>query len=52
MKVKVIVEMTAEEITEMKSGFYADWDIENILFERISENDDYYLQDIEVKVVE
>ena len=51
MKVKVVVEVSAEEMAEIRE-FYGDgWTDEDIMFERINENYDDLMQNIEVKII-
>ena len=51
MKVKVVVEVPAEEMAAIRE-FYGDgWTDEDIMFERINENYDDLMQNIEVKII-
>ena len=52
MKVKVVVEVSAEEMAEIRGEFYGDgWSNEDIMYELIDENYDDLMQDIEVKII-
>lgn len=48
MKVRVIVEISEEEMNEYRDGYDEDWTNEQIMFENIYDNADNYLQDIEI----
>ena len=48
MKVRVIVEISEEEMNEYRDGYGEDWTNEQIMFENIYDSADSYLQDIEV----
>jgi hypothetical protein len=51
MKVKVVVEISADEMAEKRECYGDGWTNEQILFEQIYESGDCYLQNIEVKIV-
>ena len=51
MKVKVVVEVSAEEMAEIREFYGDDWTDENIMFERINENYTDVMQNIEVKII-
>ena len=50
MKIKVVVEVSADEMNDIRQYYGESWTNEQIMFERIMENGDSYLQNIEVKV--
>ena len=51
MKVKVVVEVSAEEMAGIREFYGDDWTDEDIMFERINENYDDLMQNIEVKII-
>ena len=48
MKVRVIVEISEEEMNELRDGYEEGWTNEEIMFENIYVNAESYLQNIEV----
>ena len=48
MKVRVIVEISEEEMNEFRDKYEEGWTDEEIMFENIYVNADSYLQDIEI----
>jgi hypothetical protein len=51
MKVRVVIEIPADEMAEMRECYGEGWTNEQVLFEQIYESADSYLQNIEVKIV-
>ena len=51
MKVKVVVEVSAEEMAEIRKFYGDSWTNEQIMFERIDENYVDVMQNIEVKII-
>ena len=51
MKVKVVVEISADEMAEIREFYEDGWSNEDIMYERINDNYDDLMQNIEVKII-